>query len=59
MNMNMNMNKIQQLFAAFCGSGCPLRIDGDKHLPKKGDVVVDLGCGAGHDSFHSRSWFGT
>lgn len=54
-HMNMNQNRhpsssIQKLFAAFCGSGCPLRIDGDKHLPKRGDVVVDLGCGAGHDS---------
>lgn len=55
MNMDMDMDmiqhqSIQKLFAAFCGSGCPLRIDGDRHLPNKGDVVVDLGCGAGHDS---------
>ena len=52
-NMDMDMiqhQSIQKLFAAFCGSGCPLRIDGDRHLPNKGDVVVDLGCGAGHDS---------
>ncbi|VEU33647.1 unnamed protein product [Pseudo-nitzschia multistriata] len=41
---------IQTLFMAFCGSGCPLRIDSDKHLPKEGDVIVDLGCGAGHDA---------
>eukprot|EP00536_Pseudo-nitzschia_multiseries_P001044 jgi/Psemu1/282752/fgenesh1_pg.13_\ len=41
---------IETLFAAFCGSGCPLRIDDDRHLPREGDVVVDLGCGAGHDA---------
>ena len=48
--LQLQLQSIQKLFVAFCGSGCPLRIDGDKHLPKEGDVVVDLGCGAGHDS---------
>lgn len=48
--IQLQLQSIQKLFVAFCGSGCPLRIDGDKHLPKEGDVVVDLGCGAGHDS---------
>ena len=35
------------LFAASCGPGCPLRLV--PSCPKEGDVVVDLGCGAGHD----------
>lgn len=48
--MQLQLQSIQKLFVAFCGSGCPLRIDGDKHLPNEGGVVVDLGCGAGHDS---------
>lgn len=43
-------SSIENLFAAFCGSGCPLRIANDEYIPKKGDTVVDLGCGAGHDS---------
>lgn len=36
-----------ELFAASCGSGCPLRLPGGP--PREGEVVVDLGCGAGHD----------
>jgi SAM-dependent methyltransferase len=63
-HMNMNMNRhpsssIQKLFAAFCGSGCPLRIDEDRHLPQRGDVVVDLGCGAGQDSILAGGLVGT
>jgi len=49
---------IKELFMASCGSGCPLRIDGDKHLPKEGDMVVDLGCGAGHDSILASGLIG-
>lgn len=43
-------NSVENLFAAFCGSGCPLCIANDEYIPEKGDTVVDLGCGAGHDS---------
>jgi arsenite methyltransferase len=35
------------LFYAACGGGCPLRLPGP--APAKGETVVDLGCGAGHD----------
>lgn len=36
------------LFRMSCGSGCPLQIPGGK--PVEGDtLVMDLGCGAGHD----------
>ena len=35
------------LFAAACGGGCPLTLDGVR--PRAGETVVDLGCGAGHD----------
>mmetsp|Transcript_29128 Transcript_29128/g.32696 ORF Transcript_29128/g.32696 Transcript_29128/m.32696 type:complete len:325 (+) Transcript_29128:62-1036(+) len=47
---NDNTSNIEKLFMYFCGSGCPLRIGNDKYSPNKGDVVVDLGCGAGHDT---------
>lgn len=35
------------LFAASCGSGCPLLLPGGR--PQLGETLVDLGCGAGHD----------
>lgn len=35
----------EELFQVSCGSGCPLRL---KPI-QKGDVVMDLGSGAGHD----------
>lgn len=35
-----------ELFRAFCGSGCPLALGQGVHI---GETVVDLGCGAGHD----------
>jgi len=47
---NDNTSNIEKLFMFFCGSGCPLKIGKDKYSPNKGDVVVDLGCGAGHDT---------
>jgi len=38
-----------QLFRASCGSGCPLRLS--VGMPTVNDhLVVDLGCGAGHDA---------
>ena len=37
-----------KLFAAACGGGCPLLLT-EGSPPAKGEVVVDLGCGAGHD----------
>jgi len=37
--------KEEELFARACGGGCPLKLG----LPLEGQVVVDLGCGAGHD----------
>jgi len=39
--------EFDDLFVIACGGGCPLRLE--NQLPKKGDTVVDLGCGAGHD----------
>ena len=36
------------LFQVSCGSGCPLRLDAAKITPED-RLVVDLGCGAGHD----------
>lgn len=43
---NSQSDELKQLFRAFCGSGCPLRLEGG---PVKGETVVDMGCGAGHD----------
>ena len=37
-----------KLFAAACGGGCPLLLS-EGSPPSKDEVVVDLGCGAGHD----------
>ena len=54
-----NSDEIKQLFMSFCGSGNPLRIDDDKHLPKQGETVVDLGCGAGHDLILSSALVGS
>lgn len=42
-----------------CGSGCPLRIANDQYIPEKGDTVVDLGCGAGHDSLLAGGLLGS
>ncbi|CAB9504903.1 Arsenite methyltransferase [Seminavis robusta] len=35
------------MFQASCGSGCPLRLPGG--CPTQDALVMDLGCGAGHD----------
>ena len=35
------------VFSASCGSGCPLKLAGG---PSEGETVIDLGCGAGHDT---------
>ena len=43
------------LFRASCGSGCPLRIE----IPQCGNVVMDLGCGAGHDVLLARQVVGS
>ena len=44
-NNGHNKNE-DELYAAFCGSGCPLAlVDNDM----MGQTVLDLGCGAGHD----------
>ena len=32
-------NSVKNLFAAFCGSGCPLRIANDEYILEKGDTV--------------------
>ena len=45
----------EDLFQASCGSGCPLRL----HMPQKGDTVMDLGCGAGHDVVLARHAVGS
>lgn len=37
-------------FRAACGGGCPLRVDSDTALPRPGETVIDLGCGAGLDA---------
>lgn len=48
---NNTSSDINKIFVASCGPGCPLKLPGS---PKEGDVVVDLGCGAGHDVLLAR-----
>lgn len=44
-----SLGDIQHLFSASCGSGCPLRLLVEESVSLKGKILVDLGCGAGHD----------
>lgn len=41
--LNFEKTSVPQLFTASCGSGCPLRLAPEG--VKKGDTVLDLGCG--------------
>ena len=44
----LDSSLFDKIFAAACGGGCPLML-ADGKPPCQGEVVVDLGCGAGHD----------
>ena len=46
--MDLDPSLFDKIFAAACGGGCPLML-ADGKPPCQGEVVVDLGCGAGHD----------